>query len=353
MPENDSTLLAYLAPWIDETVASKALAHILDSSEASREGLARLLKDGGVNVAAIDDVQTEVNGPGTGRVDIVCNSKGHAKPPVLIEVKFLAELTSNQPSGYLDWLLTDDEESVLLFVVPESRIGLLWPDLKNRAEQGGKKFVEVDAEHRCMRVDGTRCHLMVVSWRTLLDSMANRSRTAGEHPGIEADIQQLSGLARRKNDEAAPPFPARYLEMGHSIEDRREQNLRDLVNRVIEKSVQDGWADRTGLSVSRPSAAYPYGRYFRFRDTTLTREVWLGVHNENWKQEGIPLWLCFFDSHDLEVLHNLGDQVPGRLNRGYAPINLKPGAEMNHVVDDVVSQVKYIYDLIKNPSSTN
>ena len=122
-----------------------------------------------------------MNGPGagSGRVDIACNSKTNAKPPVLIEVKFFAELTSNQPKGYLDWLLIDDEESVLIFVVPESRISLLWPELKNRAEQGGRKLVEVEAERRCMRVGGARCHLMVVSWRTLLDTMSIRSKAAG------------------------------------------------------------------------------------------------------------------------------------------------------------------------------
>lgn len=352
MTDNDSTLLAYLAPWIDETVATKALAHILDSSEASRQGLDSLLKDGGVNVAAIDDVQTEVNGPRTGRVDIVCNSKGNAKPPVLIEVKFLAELTSNQPSGYLDWLLTDDEESVLLFVVPESRIRPLWPELKERAERGGRKLVEVEAERRCMRVDGTRCHLMVVSWRTLLDSMAIRSKAAGERPGIEADIQQLSGLARRMNEEVISPFTVDYLEFGPDIEDRRTLDLRKIVDGGVSKAVNDGWANNHRLITSRRSASSPHGRYFRLPDTSLNRELWLGVNNDRWKSSGTPLWLWFFDSHDLELLRNLGDQVPGGFDQGYIPIELKPGVEMNYLVDDVVRQIKHIADLIKNASST-
>ena len=357
MAENESTLLAYLAPWIDETVATRALAYILDRSPASRQALDGLLRDGGISVAPINEVQTEVNGPGTGRVDIACNISGNVRPQVLIEVKFHADLTGNQPGRYLDWLLTDPEESVLLFVVPESRIKPLWPELKTRAERGGRNLVEVEAERRCMQVSGTGCHLMVVSWRTLLDSMAIRTKALGEPPGIEADIQQLSGLARRRNDEVVSPFTVDYLEFGpENLEDkdRRTLDLKAIVSDAVTKAVADGWMSIHGLRNSRPSSASPYGRYFTMSHTPqkLNRELWLGVSDERWKDSGTPLYLWFFDSGDLELLSGMGDQLPGGLDDGYIPIDLKPGVEMSQVVDDVVRQVKHISDLIKNAPAT-
>ena len=340
-------LLAYLAPWIDETVATKALAYILNRSPASRQGLDSLIKDGGVGVAPIEEVHTEVNLQGTGRVDITCNSTSSAGPPVLIEVKFSADLTRNQPAGYLDWLLRNDAESLLLFLVPESRISSLWPELKDRAEQGGRKLVEVEAERRCMRVDGTRCHLMVVSWRTLLDTMAIRTKAEGEPPTIEADILQLSGLARRRNDEVVSPFTVDYLELGPSAGDLRKLDLQRIVDESINQAVTAGWASTYRLSTSRRSSISPHGRYFKLLDLGLSREFWLGVHTTRWESSDTPLWLWLYDKGDLERLRNMGDRLPGGLDNGYIPIRLTPGVELNRVIDDVTSQLKNIAEAIK------
>lgn len=340
-------LLAYLAPWIDETVATKALAYILNRSLASRQGLDSLIKDGGVEAAPIEEVRTEVSLQGTGRVDIACNSKT-SNPPILIEVKFSADLTSNQPGGYIDWLLKNNEESVLLFLVPESRISSLWPELKAGAERGGRKLVEVEAERRCMRVDGTKCHLMVVSWRTMLDTMAIRTKAAGEPPGVEADIMQLSGLAQRRNDEVVSPFTVDYLEIGPSGGDRRELDLQRIVDTAINQAVSGGWASRYRLSTSRRSSVSPYGRYFRLLDVGLNRELWLGVHNTRWESSDTPLWLWLYHRGDLERLRNMGDRLPGGLDNGYIPIHLKPSVGFNQVVDDVTSQLKNIAEAINN-----
>ena len=225
MEDHEPILLAHLAPWIDENIATEALAYILNESAASRQALDSLLRDGGTNVPSITEVKTQVNGPRGIRVDLVCNSDGNQPPPVLIEVKFSADLTRNQPNNYLEWLLEGGNDSVLLFIAPEARIRFLWPELKARVEGVGKRLSDVEAERRCMVVDDTRCHLMLVSWRTLLESMAVRTKVAGELSVIEANIQQLSGLARRKNAEVVPAFSLRYLELGPGIERKQGRRL--------------------------------------------------------------------------------------------------------------------------------
>ena len=349
MADNEPILLAHLAHWIDENMATEALAFILSESAASRQALDSLLRDGGTNVPPITDVKTQVNGPRGVRVDLVCNSDGNEPPPVLIEVKFSAELTLNQPNNYLEWLLEGGNESILLFVAPEARIKLLWPELKSRVEGVGRRLSDVEAERRCMVVDDSRCHLMLVSWRTLLESMSIRTKAAGESPVIEANIHQLNGLAKRKNTEVISPFSLRYLELGPGIGKNREGDLKDIVEGVINRGVGAGWASKAGLSTSRSSSLYPYGRYFSLTETRLKLEVWLGVDNNRWKDTGKPLWLRF-NSNDADVFLNARPQLPEHSDPGWIPLVIKADVEMNRVVEDLVSQLKNISDVIKADS---
>ena len=200
-----------------------------------------------------------------------------------------------------------------------------------------------------MVVDDTRCHLMLVSWRTLLESMAVRTKAAGESSVIEANIQQLSGLARRKNAEVVPAFSLRYLELGPGIGENREGDLKDIVEGVINSGVEAGWVSKAGLSTSRSSSLYPYGRYFSLTETRLKREVWLGVDNDRWKDTGQPLWLRF-NSNDVDVFLNTRLQLPEQSDPGWIPLIIKADVEMNRVVEDVASQLKNISDVIKADS---
>ena len=347
MAEQETTLLARLAPWIDETVATRALAHILNQSAASRRALDGFLRDGGVSLEPITQVETEVYGPGGIRVDMVCNSVGNAKPPVLVELKFLAGLTANQPTNYLRWLLSDGNESALLFIAPESRVEPLWPQLTRRVEEMGQQLSGVGAGARCVRVGDTRCHLMLVSWETLLEGMAVRTRADGEEPIIEENIRQLSGLARCKSEAVAQVFAASYLELGPDIEDRRERDLRVIIDGAIENGVREGWASREGLSTSRFSPRHPHGRYFKLTETSLKREVWLGVDNNRWKGSNTPLWV-WFNPGDLEVWSKIRDHLPEESDSGWVPVRLKRDVEMNDVVDDVTSQLKDMSDIIRS-----
>ena len=99
-----------------------------------------LIRDGGVNIEPVAEVKPSHRSPWI-RVDLVGNSEGNAKPPLLIEVKFSADLTSNQPNNYLNWLLADDSESVLVFLVPELQDQVLWPGVERASWQNGTGIV--------------------------------------------------------------------------------------------------------------------------------------------------------------------------------------------------------------------
>ena len=81
-------------------------------------------------------METEVIGEKNDRVDLVGFDE-HGDESALIEVKFWAGLTDNQPVTYLERLRTDDKPAVLLFVAPRARLETLWPEVLRRAEKGG------------------------------------------------------------------------------------------------------------------------------------------------------------------------------------------------------------------------
>ena len=101
----------------------------------------------------------------------------------------------------------------LLFVVPEDRYQLLWPDLRNRLSHADLGCSEVDGGRRCVKIAGTDKHLMVISWGGLLDCMIARSR---EEQGstIESDIIQLRGLVEYAESEQFQPIREREERLG-------------------------------------------------------------------------------------------------------------------------------------------
>ncbi len=131
-----------------------------------------------------------------------------------------ADLTANQFNGYLN-RLPEDGPAVLAFLAPEGRIQSLWPQLRRRAGRQYGSVAEMDSERRCLCIEGGQQHLMIVSWGSLLDSMATRS-------GIKTNLgwNQRSG-----NCEVWPslrtlvrsnPF-ARGEEFGEESELRKRQ----------------------------------------------------------------------------------------------------------------------------------
>ncbi len=106
----ETTLFAHIAPRLTdriEDVAVEALGHILSNSEAARSALEETVGLGGAIVGPIDRVQTQVTDEEGARPDLVgFDDKGTKR--VLIEAKFWAGLTPNQPNQYLKQLPRGD-----------------------------------------------------------------------------------------------------------------------------------------------------------------------------------------------------------------------------------------------------
>ena len=208
----DTTLFAHIARTHTdkvENVAVRALGHILSQSEAAREALAETLQLGGTEVGLLCKVQTQATGE-KGEIPDLSVKADDGTEPVLIEAKFDAPLTPNQPNMYLK-RLPRCRPAALLFVAPSARLETLWPVLRKRAE---RKFdLAVSSEFGELRSASIACgerRLMLTTWAALLDRMETRASKAGE-TATEADIKQLRGLTDQMDVEAFRPWRSEDL----------------------------------------------------------------------------------------------------------------------------------------------
>ena len=112
----DSVLahVAWKFPGQTETVATEALGYILSRSVSSRAALRETLRTGGGDVPPLARVATEVTGQQGERLDLVGFDESNAER-VLIEVKFWAGLTHNQPNTYLSPVSRKTEKPLFCF----------------------------------------------------------------------------------------------------------------------------------------------------------------------------------------------------------------------------------------------
>lgn len=337
MPSND-TLLAYLVsrfPGNMEDTATETLRHIFDYSDASLEALNDVVQSGVRGVNPLTAVKTRLIGADGTKPDMVGFDENGVER-ALIEVKFWAGLTSNQPNAYVNRLPADGP-SVMMFLAPEDRIRWLWPQLKERLAKEFGTLVEVDSERKSLRVGDTGKHLMIASWGGLLDSMAARAADNDES-GVGGEIRLLRSLAKYADEGAFKPIH-KGEEFGADSEIRLRQ-YRRLIDAATEMGIEQGWANRKGLN--RTPRSYGYGRYIRIHGLVL----WFGVNVDQFEKTGdTPLWVDFYYRRA-----SISSAVRGKLGMSdgnwWIPVNLKRDVEYPEMLDGVVESLKHIADVI-------
>lgn len=319
------TLLAHLAYKLSpqtETVATETLGHILHGSEAARKALQGFLESAGADVGGINTVWTEVAGEGRERPDLACMDED-GRERVLIEVKFWAGLTGNQPGTYLS-RLPDDRASVLLFIAPSRRLETLWPELKVRAAEFPVGDEGASTEVRRLSLGDNR-HLMLTSWPSFLD----RLEETAEGEQALSDIRQLRGLADQQDSEAF--LPLRSEQLSPEVP-RLILNLDQLVDDVSTRIFETGWAERGRMRKMWDAGPYQYM-------TFAGLSAWFGVNYWHWRQYEItPLWFGLNPSaweHQERILQSLQPirhQDPPRYfeDEEIIPIRLRTGVEVRH-----------------------
>jgi len=268
----------------NEDVATDALCFILHSSESARKGMMKLLR--GI-VGDMPDLRFRTQQAERGTRPDMSGFDG-ADLRVLIENKFWAGLTDQQPVSYLEKLAEYAKPTVLLVVAPAAREQAIWRELLRRLGRAEIAALDRDVSDsivRCVET-GIGPYLALTSWRKLLSTLDSEVR---DDQGAKNDLLQLGALCDAADGQAFAPISAAELS------DQRIPAFILQLNTIIQDSVQlavtEGALNLGGL---RPQASWDRsGRYIRF---VSDRGVgaWFGVRFDLWQQHGAtPLWLVF------------------------------------------------------------
>lgn len=267
----------------------------------------------------------------------------------MVEAKFWAGLTGNQPVAYLKRLPTE-AEGLLLFVAPARRFETLWPELLRRCHDENVAVQQSNndtaQDFRAVRVGSTTHTLALTSWRAVLAHIQRALETQGEHRAA-SDVQQLQGLCERMDSGAFLPLRSEELT---SDAGARIRQYCDIVDEVTSKAVAAGIVSVGGLKATG-GAAY-YGRYMTFPDALC----FLHFGANLWTRlRATPLWLRIGRRKVpypwlKEALASLEREDPPRLivdgNYVLMPLYMPIGVERRGVVSVVFEQVKEVAQLL-------
>jgi len=340
-----SSLFGFLATKFassPENLATEALNYVLGRSRVAAGAFLRLLAEGGEPLP--DDVafQTQVGGDDQARPDIEGRTAKHGTV-VVIEAKFWAGLTSNQPVAYLS-RLPEEAPAVLAFIAPAARFTTLWPELLIRCQAAGHAVgptSEVAAELWTASLPKGRT-LMLLSWRAVLTEII-QALEAGRETEIAADARQLAGLCDQMDTEAF--LPLRSEEVTSVEIPRRHVQFAQLAIEAGEKAIAEGLCNTKGGLRQGTGLGY-CGRYLRLGDTL----VFLTFDCARWARfRSTPLWLRIDGDAQRprddarQSLGKLRLENPPRLieDDGYpwVPLAVPTGREWPGVVAAVVEQL--------------
>jgi hypothetical protein len=351
------TLLADLA-WrlasSPEDVATAALTQILGRSDAARQALNTLMQQwSGAPNSAIARWQSQVVGSDDSRTDMEGYDPSNALR-VILENKFWAGLTPNQPSTYLHKL---PEHGLLVFVVPSVRVTSIEFELTDRvagSALGTLSFRSVGAS-RVGAVSINRT-LVVTSWDVLLEAIIAAAQADQDYSAVD-DIRQLKGLTERADAQAFLPFTAT---------DITGQTPRVLMKcyRVVDEAFKVVRRDKKAVSTTglgRNVGPGWYGPNFRFHGYQCS----LQFAADKWIKCGVsPIWLGIRpkDSKTRDHLAVLitamlpDPKLKGEIqgNSLWLPLRLAEGRELDAVVDDVVRQIHHLGSVLAaHPAETS
>ena len=342
---DDNGLLAHLA-WhfqSNEDAATDTLAYILQKYEGARAALADLLSERASpeeGAPVISRVSTRGIYPcdGTHMIpDLVgFNGNGEGQETVLVESKFWAALTPNQPCGYLRLMESMESASHLLFLAPSSRVDTMWPELVQEAERClGASDDRGETKSVYMAVVGKKpLYLMLTSWLTLLQRMECPEYRVG------SELQQLKGLCVHTGE-------APYTAPDQSNKGRLDsyQGFVTLVKEAIRQAVDAETIVPMGVSY----LSGQFGQYVRFIDVsdTCLAVARIGV-DLNDANHLLHLWFCNNAGSILpDRMAKIREQLSPEIQNDIFPLPI--GNDYNEALTTVVEKLEKLRDRLARP----
>ena len=343
------SLLAHLAwrfPGATEDIATEALQYILSKQDGAQTALADLLRLGGADPEPMDSFDTQRIYQRSKKPDLVAFNG--EREVLLVESKFWASLTSQQPNGYLSLMMEDlPDAKNLLFIAPKARQDGLWEELRQHTDKKYEVTGEQTADGVRSAAVGSGGHrLMLTSWDTLLGCLG--SSGADE----DGDLRQLMGLCTPACDDVSLPS---VDPSGEAEELSKVDHYKAFLGDAVALAESRGIISTKGLG--HGIGADGYGRFFRFVDATdektdnPTRKglavAWAGF---KFARPKTPFFLWFTSNYrqfTAARMNEIRAQMAGELDQhGHVSIPISATAGYAYVREEVVGKLKEIRDRI-------
>jgi len=263
-----------------EDIASEGLAYILQRSKSARNALNKIIKlESGLDFGNIN-YTTQNIGEKLERPDISGYNLDN-KEVVILEAKFWASLTDNQPLEYIKRL---SENSILVFVCPTLRVRPVFDEVKKRIFDANLK-AESNTNNHFIKLDNNK-NLVVKTWNEILGTIRIQLIQDNDQ-NLLSDLDQIIGLCETVDNNSFLPFQSEDFSPSNA---KRINSYYDLADKVIDELKKLELADTTNLK-STPQK-YGYSRYFKIG----TMGISLNVRFDFWeKVADTPFWLSFKD----------------------------------------------------------
>lgn len=272
-----------------EDIASESLVYILKQSLESRKVINQIVK-ANTNLMFSDlAFQTQNVGKNLERPDISGKDET-GKEVLLIEAKFWASLTHNQPNGYLNRL---ENNTVLMFLVPTLRTRTVFEEIKVRILEEHQDL-KIDTENLSILINSTQQHIVIKSWNEVLNSIKSKIEQTN-NINLISDLNQIIGLCDTidqnsfqpiKDEDLSPKIP-KNINSYYEIVDKVVDELKNRSNGISTKGL-----------VKTPQR-YGYHRYFATADLVMNFALKLDLWE---KCADTPFWLSISTINEKEWL---------------------------------------------------
>jgi len=261
-----------------EDIASEGLAYILQHSKSARNALQKIIKlESGLDFEDINYTTQNV-GEKLERTDISGYNFDNQEV-IILEAKFWASLTDNQPIGYLKRL---SENSILVFICPTLRVRPVFEEIKKRIFDAKLEF-ESNPDSHFIKLAKNKS-VVVKTWNEILGTI--RLQLVQDNDQYLSDIDQIIGFCETVDSNAFMPFQREDFSPSKA---KRINSFYDIADKVISELEKRGFANTTGLKTTPQRCGYT--RYFKMG----TMASALNVRFDYWeKVADTPFWFCFY-----------------------------------------------------------
>ena len=242
-----------------EDIASEGIVYILQQSTIAREAIYRYIFNNiGLQFDNIKFISQSI-GKNNERPDISgINEKG--KEVLIIEAKFWASLTENQPIEYLKRL---QESSILLFICPKLRINSLNNEIEKKLHENN---IVYSLNDKIFNIEENK-NIFISDWYTILDLIKSNLLKNNENI-LVSDIDQLIGFCEIIDNYSFLPIIDKDL--SPSIP-KRINSYCDLLDKIVDNLKIKINANTDGLKASPQK--YGYTRYLNVGAFGISIEV--------------------------------------------------------------------------------